>query len=54
MTFLSEVRGQPVFDAEGARVGTLGDVLVSASNTGCPRTSLRNVIFRLRKEIGGG
>lgn len=29
MTFLSELRGQPVFTADGERVGSLGDVLVS-------------------------
>jgi CBS domain-containing protein len=29
MTFLSELRGRPVFDAEGRRIGALHDVLVS-------------------------
>ena len=43
MTFLSEVRGQPVFDAEGARVGTLGDVLVSADR---PYPPIESVIIK--------
>ena len=29
MTFLSELRGRPVFDADGQRIGALGEVLVS-------------------------
>ena len=46
MTFLSEVRGQPVFDAEGTRVGTLGDVLVSADR---PYPPIESVIIRSKQ-----
>lgn len=46
MTFLSEVRGQPVFDAEGTRVGTVGDVLVSADR---PYPPVESVIIKSRR-----
>lgn len=32
MSFLSQVRGRPVFDADGARVGTLRDLLITADS----------------------
>ncbi len=46
MTFLSEVRGRPVFDAEGTRVGTVADMLVSAE---APYPPVDSVMVKSRR-----
>ncbi len=46
MTFLSNVRGRPVFDAEGSRVGTVADLLVSPE---IPYPPVDSVMVRSRR-----
>ncbi len=40
MSFLSQVRGRPVFDADGTRVGTLRDLLIAADAPYPPVTAI--------------
>jgi CBS domain-containing protein len=40
MSFLSQVRGRPVFDADGARIGTLRDLLIATESPYPPVTAV--------------